>query len=77
MARSGRYRSFVENVRSLPLAEESVFLRAYFDYGRPHPTSDGREGSTLVLQRVQRFLGLYKTGVYQDYWDVCTRDYLP
>jgi hypothetical protein len=76
LLRSGRYRSFVENVRSLPINEKSLFLRAYFDYGRPHPTSDGRERSTLVLQRIHRFLDLYDSGAYHDYWDVCTRDYL-
>jgi len=73
---TGRYPSFVENVRSLPITERSVFLRSYFDYGRPHPTSDGWERCTLVLQRVGRFLELYDSGAYRDYWDVCARDYL-
>jgi hypothetical protein len=76
LLRSGRYDAFVENVRSLPITKESLLLRAYFDYGRPHPTSDGRERSTLVLQRIRSFLGLYDAGAYRDYWDVCTRDYL-
>jgi len=76
LLRAGRYRSFAENVRSLPITEKSVFLRAYFDYGRPHPTSDGRERSTLVMQRIERFLRLYDSGAYHDYWDVCALDYL-
>jgi hypothetical protein len=76
LLRAGRYRSFVENVRSLPTNEKSLFLRAYFDYGRPHPTSDGLERSTLVLQRIRRFLELDDSDAYHDYWDVCTRDYL-
>jgi len=73
---TGRYRAFVENVRALPITETSVFLRSYFDYGRPHPGSDGRERCTLVLQRIDRFLDLYDAGDLLDYWDVCTRDYL-
>jgi hypothetical protein len=76
LLRAGRYRSFVENVRSLPIDEKSLFLRSYFDYGRPHPTSDGLERSTLVLQRIRRFLELDDADAYHDYWDVCTRDYL-
>lgn len=72
----GRYRSFVENVRALPITNESVLLRAWFDYGLPHPTSDGRERSTMVLQRIRRFLELDESNPYRDYWDVCSRDYL-
>jgi len=73
---SGRYRSFVENVRALPITASSLFIRSYFDYGRPHPTSDGRERCTLVLQRIDRFLELDDSSAYRDYWDVCTRDYM-
>jgi len=71
-----RYRSFVENVRSLPMTPDSLFLRAYFDYGRPHPASDGRERTTMVLQRIRRFLELDAASPYRSYWDVCSRDYL-
>ena len=52
------------------------FIRSCFEYGQPHPASDGRERSTLVMQRIRRFLGLYDSGAYRDYRDVCTRDYM-
>lgn len=76
LLRDRRYRAFAENVRSLPTAETSLFLRAYFHYGRPHPSSDSQDRSTMIMQRIRSFLELYDSGAYRDYWDVCTRDYL-
>jgi len=76
LIRSGRFRSFVANLRDLPLAEGSLFIRAYFDYGLAHPAGLPGHRSTTLLQRIPRFLALYETGVYRSYWDVCTLDYL-
>lgn len=76
LLRSGRYHQFVANVKELPLREDSLFIRSYFDYGLAHPASLPGYRSTTILQRVPRFLALYQSGVYRSYWDVCTIDYL-
>ena len=76
LLRSGRFDSYVENVRALPLQNDSLFIRAYFDYGLSHPARLPGHRSTVLLQRVPRFLALYDTQAYRSYWDVCTVDYM-
>jgi hypothetical protein len=74
--RSGRFAAYVKNVRSLPLRQDSLFIRSYFDYGNAHPARLPGYRSTMVLQRIPRFLDLFDSGAYRSYWDVCTLDYL-
>jgi hypothetical protein len=76
LLRTGRFSAYVDNVKTLPLREDAVFIRAYFDYGRSHPERMHGHRSTLLLQHVPRFLSLYDSGAYRSYWDVCTADYL-
>ena len=75
LLRGGVFPSYVENVRSLPLSESSQFIRAYFSYGYPHPAALSGHRSTLVRQKMSRFLDLFDRGAYEDYWDVSTLDY--
>jgi hypothetical protein len=75
LLRGGVFPSYVENVRALPLSESSQFIRAYFSYGYPHPAALEGHRSTLVRQRIGRFLDLFDRGAYEDYWDVSTLDY--
>ncbi|MGH9319135.1 MAG: hypothetical protein ACRD21_10035 [Vicinamibacteria bacterium] len=75
LIRSGIFPSYVDNVRSLPVSESSQFIRAYFSYGYPHPAALPGQRSTLVRQKIDRFLDLYDRGAYADYWDVSTLDY--
>jgi hypothetical protein len=75
LLRAGLFPSYVENVRALPLTESSQFIRAYFSYGYPHPAALAGHRSTLVRQRIPRFLELFDRGAYEDYWDVSTLDY--
>jgi hypothetical protein len=75
LMRGGLFPSYVENVRALPLSESSQFIRAYFSYGYPHPAALAGHRSTLVRQRIGRFLELFDRGAYEDYWDVSTLDY--
>jgi hypothetical protein len=75
LLRGGLFPSYVENVRALPLAPTSVFIRAYFSYGYPHPAALEGHRSTLVRQKVGRFLELFDQGAYEDFWDVSTLDY--
>jgi hypothetical protein len=76
LMRSGRYADFVANVEALPLRQESLFIRAYFDYGMQHPARLPGMRSTTLLQRIPDFLSLYRRGAYRSYWDVCTLDYV-
>ncbi len=75
LLRSGVFPAYVDNVRALPLSDTSQFIRAYFSYGYPHPAAVAGHRSTLVRQRVGRFLELFDRGAYEDYWDVSTLDY--
>ena len=75
LLRGGVFPDYVENVRALPTSQSSRFIRAYFSYGYPHPAALAGHRSTLVLQRIGRFLDLFDRGVYADYWDLSTLDY--
>jgi hypothetical protein len=77
LMRAGQFSAYVENVRALPFDEDSLFIRAYFDYGLSHPARLRGHRSTVLLQRVPRFLALYDAQAYRSYWDVCTVDYMP
>lgn len=77
LLRSGRFQAYVENIRSLPLGQDSLFIRAYFDYGLSHPARLPGHRSTVIMQRMPRFLALYDAQAYRSYWDVCTLDYVP
>jgi len=77
LLRSGGFNQYVENVRSLPLRDDSLFIRVYFDYGHPHPAGLPGHRSTTILQGIPRFLKLFDSGVYHNYWEISTLDYLP
>ncbi len=77
LLRAGSFRDYVENVRSLPLHEDSLFIRVYFDYGDAHPAGLPGHRSTTILQSISRFLDLYDSGAYHNYWEISTIDYLP
>jgi hypothetical protein len=75
LLRGDLFPRYVENVRMLPVSESSQLIRAYFSYGYPHPAALPGHRSTLVRQRIVRFLDLFDRGAYEDYWDVSTIDY--
>ncbi len=75
LLRGDLFSRYVENVRALPISESSQFIRAYFSYGYPHPAALPGHRSTLVRQKIGRFLDLFDRGAYGDYWDVATFDY--
>ncbi len=78
--RSGAFRQFVENVRSLPIDRKSLFIRSYFNnwFGtwRTHPHSVLNYFSTSLTQYIGRFIELDRRANYQNYWDLVTRDYV-
>ena len=75
LLRAGVFSDYVDNVRALPVGEESLFIRAYFSYGYPHPAALSGHRSVLVRQRMPRFLRFYDEGAYRSYWDVATLDF--
>lgn len=77
LIRNGLFPTYVDNVRALPLADSAQFIRAYFSYGYPHPEALPGYRSTLVRQKMERFLELYDDGAFLNYWDVATLDYEP
>ncbi len=75
LMRNGVFPTYVDNVRSLPRSESAQFIRAYFSYGSPHPAALPGHRSTLVRQKIGRFLELYDDKAFRNYWDVSTLDY--
>jgi hypothetical protein len=76
LVRDGGFERFMANVKALPLDPKSVFIRAYFDYGRGHPAGMPGHRSATFLQRIPRFLELFDSGALPGYWEVCTTEYL-
>ena len=72
LLRDGRFDSFVEHVRALPIRRDAVMIRAYFDYGRPHPQRRPGHRSTTVLQPIRSFLELHEAGALNSFWDLST-----
>jgi hypothetical protein len=62
---------YVVNLRGLPIAAGSVFIRAYFPtYGRPHPLNVSGHRSTSLVQPMSQFLDQYNSHTLSSYWDV-------
>jgi len=61
---------FVANVRSLPLAPDSIFIRSYFGNGRLHPLNVSGHRSTSLIKPMIPFLADYDAMRLTDYWDI-------
>ncbi len=63
---------FAENVRQLPRAENSVFIRSYFNgsLGNEHPQTVNGYYSTQLLQTMDSFVKEFASGGYQSYGDL-------
>jgi len=62
---------YVANLRSLPIADDSVFIPSYFPtYGRPHPLNVSGHRSTSLVQPMTKFLDQYDSRSLSSYWDV-------
>jgi hypothetical protein len=69
------FTGFVNNVRKLPITEQSVFIRwVYQRYYHPARLSGQR--STSLLQRIGVFLTDFDAGRYQNYTDLITTHYI-
>ena len=61
---------YVSNVRSLPLAEDAIFIRSYFGNGRRHPLNMPGHRSTSLVKPIVPFLADYDSRRILDYWDI-------
>jgi hypothetical protein len=62
---------YLANLRSLPLDDDSIFIRSYFPtYGRPHPLNLPGHRSTSLVSPIPQFLADYDARHIQSYWDV-------
>jgi hypothetical protein len=68
---SGQWRTYVNNVRALPIAEDAVFIRAYFaNAGGVHPENVPGHRSTTLVRGMREFLRDQGDGRIRSYWDV-------
>lgn len=71
----GLFPAFANNVRKLPITENSLFIRwVYQRYY--HPARMAGQRSTSLLQRMNIFLADFDAGRYKDYTDVISTNYI-
>src|SRR5262249_23645261 len=61
---------FMANLRALPLASDSVFIRSYFGNGPRHPLNMRGHRSTWMIKPMGSFLADYDARRIGDYWDL-------
>jgi len=61
---------YVANVKSLPIAEDSLFIRSYFSNGPIHPLNMPGHRSTSMVGSMSRFVRDYDARRLETYWDV-------
>ncbi|MEW5976600.1 MAG: hypothetical protein AB1898_12430 [Acidobacteriota bacterium] len=74
LIQNGVFRQYGENIKALPIDDNSLFIRAYFRF--PHPERLPGYISATLLQRVASFLELLNAGRYHSYQDLGLMDYL-
>ncbi len=73
----GRFPLFLENVKNLPVDENSVLIRSVFNHWQRHSETLPGYYVTTLLQRIDGLLRLHQERPYRDYWDMVTTDYIP
>lgn len=68
--RGGRWQQFIDNVASLPLDENSLFIRSYFDYGSRYPSSYPLQSSSMLLSSIAGLVDAHGAGRIATYTDV-------
>jgi hypothetical protein len=61
---------YLANVKTLPIADDSIFIRSYFPNGRTHPLNVPGHRSTSLISSMTRFVQDYDAGRLESYWDV-------
>ena len=76
--RQGQYDKFIENVASLPIDQNSLMLRSYFNYYAPlHPQAEPNHFSTQLIQRIEDLIKMCKAGECESYENVVTKNSIP
>ena len=70
---SAGWKTFFENVASLPLDDQSVFVRAHFDAGPRAPSEPAGARSATQLDSMKAAIGAYDEGRIHSYSDVIGR----
>ncbi len=73
---NGVFKSYVENVRRLPITDKSLFIRSYPNMRESHPARVKGHRLTTLLQKVPVFLKDFDDGLYPDYWSLATTHYV-
>jgi hypothetical protein len=61
---------FVANLRSIPVADDAIFIRSYFGNGRRHPLNMPGHRSTSLIKPMVPFFVEYDSHRLDEYWDI-------
>jgi hypothetical protein len=70
------FEHFADNVRTLPFAENSVFIRAVAGRRYQHPANIPGHRLTTILQKTRAFISAYDRGELRSYWELVTSDFM-
>jgi len=70
------YGRFAENVRKLPITDNSVFIRAVRSGWDRHPAALPGHRMTPMLQKLSIFIKDFDDGLLTDYWSLTTTHYI-
>jgi hypothetical protein len=74
LVQNDEWRDYIDNVRSLPVTPDAVFIRAYFGTAGPlHPQNVPGHRSTTLVQSLTALLRDQAAGRIRTYWDVVGR----
>jgi len=68
--RGGTWQTFLDNVATLPIDEDSLFVRAYFNYGFRYPPASPDRRSLVLLGSIADLLQAHRAGRVLTYGDV-------
>ena len=78
LSRQGTMDKFAENIKSLPIDDNSVIIRSYFNYSaQAHPQAIGGHFSTQLLERIHDLLRFCAEGDCSNYTDLVTKYSIP
>jgi hypothetical protein len=73
----GRFLPFVDNLKALPVGEDSLLVRSFFgNWGRRHPETAPGYSVASMAQKVSGLLQNQEAQPYLHYGDLAFRDYL-
>jgi hypothetical protein len=73
---NGVFSRFADNVAKLPIADKSIFIRAFPNMRESHPARIIGHRLTTLLEKISIFLKDNDQGRCQDYWSLVTTNYI-